>query len=160
MWFENDTSVYSGVNLGYNDNGYHIGQGEFNPGEDISVCKVSVGIQRSGGDVTSRTVYCQIWTMDGHNLDTNIGESNGVVGDNDWDFSYVDFDFSASVNLNNGTDYAIVVTTKGIDTVNSLAVAYTTAKTGFDGGYTFWSSAGIRTLDYSSYDTKMKIYTD
>jgi len=98
--------------------------------------------------------------MSGNSLDTLLGESNGVTGDNGWSHTFVDFDFSSSVSLSGGTDYAIVLTRKKTDSTNTPTFDYTAAKTGFDGGVVAYYSNKTQSLDYTSYDSKMKIYTD
>ena len=91
MWFENDAGDAGQVNLGNDANLYYVGQGGFDPGEDISICKVTVYPDLQAGDITGKTFYCQVWTMSGTSLGILQGESDGVVGSNLWDFSPVYF---------------------------------------------------------------------
>ena len=160
MWFENDAGDAGQVNLGNDANLYYVGQGEFNPGEDISICKVAVALGGVLNDITGKTFYCQIWTMSGTSLGALQGESTGVIGVNAWDFSRVAFEFSTSVNLSNGTDYCIVVTMKEVDSGNYAKARATNAKTGFDGGTGVWNLDKTRKTWYQGYDFMCDIYTD
>ena len=137
-----------------------MGQGEFNPGEDISICKVTAYLSNRAGDITGNTFYCQIWTMSGTSLDVLQGESDGVTGSATWDVSPVDFEFSTSVNLSNGTDYCIVVTMKEVDYSNYARAHYTSEQAGFDGGLGAWNSDKTRQAWYAAFEFKYDIYTD
>ena len=158
MWLANEGSVATYANIGDGTDAYYLGQGEFNPGEDISICKVTITLDYVTGDITGKTFYCQIWTMSGTSLGTLQGESDGVTGSNAWNDD-VDFDFSTSVDLSNGTDYCIVVTMKEVDSVNYAKVWATNSKTGFDGGFGKWALDKTRGWQFA-YDFKCKIYTD
>jgi len=160
LWLENDESNFATIWIGPVDNSYYVGQGEFDPGEDISICKVTWYPDKLVGDITGKTFYCQIWTMSGTSLGTLQGESDGLTGVNAWAFGAVDFEFSTSVNLSNGTDYCIVVTMKEVDPNNYARTFFTFAKTGLDGGTGAWNSDKTRQAWYATYDFKCKIYTD
>ena len=136
-----------------------MGQGEFDPGEDISICKVVVDLKLKSGSITGKTFYCQVWTMSGTSLDVLQGESDGVTGDDAWDNELVDFEFSSSVDLSNGTEYCIVVTMKEYDGSNYAEVICTSEKTGFDGAAGSWYVSKTRQYWYSA-DFKCNIYTD
>jgi len=160
LWLENDGSILQGLQIGNTSDNYYAGQGEFDPGEDISVCKVTAYLDYVAGDITGKTFYCQIYTMSGTSLDVLQGESDGVTGSNAWLSGPVDFEFSTSVDLSNGTDYCIVITMKEIDGGNYARTTFTTAKTGFDGGYGRWKLGKTRQVWYGPYDFKCIIYTD
>ena len=157
MWLANNESTYATVGIGSAEDSYYVGQGEFNPGEDISICKVTAYLSNIAGVITGKIFYCQIWTMSGTSLDVLQGESDGVAGS---DVIPVDFEFSTSVNLSNGTDYCIVVTMKEVDYSNYARARVTNAKTGFDGGLGAWNSDKTRQAWYAAFEFKYDIYTD
>ena len=160
MWLANNESTYATVGIGSSDDSYYVGQAEFDPGEDISICKVVLDPNAVVGDTSGRTFYVQVWTMSGTSLDVLQGESDGVAGSAAWDFSPVDFEFSTPVDLSNGTDYCIVVTMKAVSALAYAQIEFTDAKTGFDGYAAYWNSSKEKKSPGGGIDFKCEIYTD
>ena len=160
MWFENDAANATVYVIGSSADNYYVGQGEFDPGEDISICKATLYLSQLGGSITGKTFYCQVWTMSGTSLGTLQGESDGVAGVNTWAYDAVDFEFSTSVDLSNGIDYCIVITMKEVDAINYAQTLFTVGGTGLDGSAGRWQASKTRSSWWTASDFKCDVYTD
>jgi len=142
-------------------NYYYAGIEAFDPGEDVDLCRVyhKIGTQ---GDFSGKTLYCQVWSKSGNDLDTMLAESEPIVGNsemNNWTSSpfLVPFFFSPAYTLLNGTTYAIVVTMKEADAAN-----YWKSYRGPDsaqplGNIAAWNSSGVRQTS-NSYEPSFILY--
>jgi hypothetical protein len=128
--YAENTSAYADyefIGLGTNNN-YYMGQHNYAPGENINVCAVVVKLRVIGVDVSDHTLYAHIFDQDGNNLDTELGVSGGVTGNNSWSDTEVTFSFSPAVSLSGGTNYAIVL--RDADSEATHAARFTLSLTG------------------------------
>lgn len=143
---------------------YYFGQVVTTGGSPQALCRVDFSLDATEGyNISQYTWYVQVYTMDGDNLDTLVtnGESNGVVGDNSWNNTLVEFDFSTPPELAASTQYAVVITSKEVpNSTDYIRANYSAdAVAGFMGR---WTSDKAKNYFYNSggtnFDFVLKFY--
>jgi hypothetical protein len=132
------------------DNTFYQGLYGWNPGANISVCKITAYLSWGALDIETNNYYCEIYVYDGgFALTTAQGTSNAVLGTNTWSATAVDFTFASPVAVTSGTSYAIIIRTTG--PASKYAMWDTSANGGFATGQMRWGSSKA----YSGYDVNI-----
>lgn len=153
-------SLYTYSNPASGD-AYYVGQWSYDPGSDISICKITL-ILKSAGTISGNNYTVDIYTLGGGTpsaLDTLLGSSEAVAGNNSWDNTSVDFSFSSAVAASSGTNYAIVLRSSGAASdTNTVGVSHSDAGglTGYRGS---WNSSKTGT-GWGTDDVRMTIYKE
>lgn len=92
----------------------------YNEASAYTICSVTMAVNKKAGDISDRNYYVEIYDMSGTALNTKLGSSVAVVGNNSWVRQYLqEFEFTTPVVLSASTDYAIVITVDhAVDTSN------------------------------------------
>lgn len=114
--FEEGVTPNATEALGADANFYYGGLAQWDPGANVDVCKIKLMLSLAAGDISGKTYYAEIWTVTGAGAGLAMGvqqgvTSNGVAGDNSWNYTDVEFVFPTPISLNNGTKYAVLVYT-------------------------------------------------
>jgi hypothetical protein len=139
---------------------YYWGQVNFDPGANLSVCKVTFKFSQTG-TVSGYTYKAKIWNVSSNELDgAAIGTSTGVTGLTGLNATDVDFTFSSPVSLTNGTLYAITVDhEQAADSSNYIRIHSLITGGSLSGSGCRWYSDGLLPTVLSAYDLYIKIYT-
>ena len=95
-----------------------------------NVCSFQTKLIKSAGDISAISYKVQIYTLSANNLNTLVGESDSVLGDNSWSATWVTFPVTVPFSVAAGTSYAIVITSGTYDASN-YASGYYAASTGW-----------------------------
>lgn len=137
---------------------YYCGIESFTPTADIELCRISA-LLGGNGDLTGKTIYCQIWSKSGNDLDTKLAEASisgnaEIGGMTSYPFPFV---FFFDYTLLNGVTYAIVVTMEEVDASNYIR-QYRGPNTSAPLGTTAaWNSSGVRSTA-NSYEPSFVLY--
>lgn len=141
---------------------YYGGIESFDPGEDVQLCRVAHLIG-GAGDLTGYSLYCQVWSKSGNDLDTMLAESSAIVGTTElgalgtsYPFPVVFF-FDPAYTLLNGTTYAIVVTMKAVDGTNYWKSWRGPNISAPLGNWAAWNSSGVRQTS-NGYEPSFILY--
>lgn len=143
---------YTGLNTHY-----YLG-GQITPTSNISVCQVDVTLGAYDGDISGKSIYVRLWTLSGTSLDTNIGTSAAVTGDNAWDEEYVAFTFSSSVSLSSSTTYAFTVDQGGVDGTNFITLFYSGSDEDSQTDLRSYDNSGSQLNAWTGLDMSIKFY--
>lgn len=123
---ENTATTASYVDIGDGASTYFVGHHFLDEGDGHDICKITLNMSLSSGDISGKTFTCYVYTIDGSgNLDTLQGTSEGISGNNSWDESDVEFTFSSAVSF--GLDYAVVVSMGETDGSNYARMNYSSS---------------------------------
>ena len=144
---------------------YYRGLYNYVPTEWETISSITIIVAGVYGNVSGKTLVLRIWTVDGENLDTQVGASDGVPCDNGWigyePYNEVSFSFSVRPELLAGVTYAITLDVGGIDASNFVDIqqGYCWARLGVSGiPYTgTWRSN--KTASFYAGDTFLFVYT-
>lgn len=158
---ENTSAITDNRDISDTANTYYLGVSQYDPGSGtpgatIVVRAVEFALDKEGGDISGKTYTCYIYDDSGGALNTLLGTSNGITGDNAWSDTWVKFDFPAGVTLSSGTNYNIVLSAGSVDATN-YAVINVTASGGLAGVTGNWDSGGTR-QSFTSLDSKVRLY--
>jgi len=164
IW-EGQTQIHEERVFGHGESSYYyIGQAYYDPGDDIDICKLSFALsQMDTTDISGKTYYAEIWTTTGTGasivLDTKQGStSDGVSGNNSWDETWVDFNFSSFISLTNGVRYALLVYVD-IPDIDDYTYAHVSNIDDLSGFAAIFTAAGARYwYQASGFDATIKIY--
>lgn len=149
-------SSYVAISSGVNS--YFVGEGQYDPGANISVCKVDWILTKDSGDISAKTFNCVIYAMSGNDFTGAVlGTSDNVTGVNAWSDTTVSFTFSSPVAISSGGSYAIAITMNGVDASN-FAKCSISASGGLSGFRFGWTSAGTHVSGFGTEDHRLTIY--
>ena len=132
---DNSGGLENGGNpVGSSTANYWTGQTAWNPGENISICKVRVNVTAVGSP-SGRTWYVAVYTLDGTSLNVLQGTSDGQAGNNAANDTNIDFVFSTPVAVTNGTDYAVVLYSNSVADASNYYIYNFTADGALDGTF-------------------------
>ena len=141
-YFKNDAAYNTRHWVGQSADNVFVGQAGFVPDADFSLCKITINLYCHVGSITGFEYEFRIYTMDGVSLDTLLGTSNTVYGDNAWSNTPVTFDFAIPVAMVTTGDYGLVVhRSDGSATWNHASVSFSAAGN-LSGVYQRWDSLG------------------
>ena len=153
---QNSNAEASKPNIGDAVGTYYAGLGQYNPGANISVCKVDFILNKYSGTLVGKTFNCVIYAMSGNNFTGAVlGTSDNVAGV-DWVDQSVTFTFASPVAINNGGSYAIALTMNTTDASN-FGEFSASASDPISGSYFSWNSAGTQ-VGFSTADPRITIY--
>lgn len=121
---------------------YYAGAEAFTPSGDIDLCRV-IAILNFQGDMTGKTIYCQIWSKSGNDLDTKLAEDS-IAGTSEMGSNVFPYPFFIDYTLLNGVAYAIVITMDEVDASNYPRVWRGPAISTPFGNTAAWNSSGVR----------------
>jgi len=147
------------VNLGYHTHNYNYYAGTtYTPAENISVCQIDIYIDYTAGDISGKTYTVTIWSLSSGNLDTLLGTSGGVTGNNSWSSSWPSFSFASPVSLSSGTAYGIAVAVTGAVDSSNYASGGSNGESVFTGEEMNWLSSGEADNPTGANEMMVKIY--
>jgi hypothetical protein len=116
------------IHLGDTTSDYYAGQTNITFLTATNVAKVSFVLTKEGsGTISGNTYTAWILTMSGSSLNiaVPIAQSAGVVGDDSWAQTKIDFHFSPKVALSPSTSYAFVVSQNPVSSTAWVYMART-----------------------------------
>jgi len=124
-----------------------------------NICKVSAKLTKTAGDISGKTYYVTIWTMDSTALDEVVGTSGGVTGSNSWSSTVVDFTFSSAISLSADTPYGFTVSMSGSADASNYASGVNATPSSIPGVLS-WNNGvtGVATSTFAAYDLQLNIY--
>jgi hypothetical protein len=138
-------------------NSYYIG-GFITPTSNRDVCQINFYLDSANGDISGKTYTVRLWTVDGNDLDTEIGTSTGVTGDNGWSEEFVSFTFASPVSLTSSTEYAFTLDQGGVDGTNYVSVFFDTADGDARTHLARWDNTGAMTTEWTDFDLNEQWY--
>lgn len=155
---QNSSAASGNVSIGAATASYYVGLGTYNPGANISVCKVDWILSLGSGDISGKTFTCVIYAMSGNDFTgAALGTSAGVTGDNGWSGNTVSFTFGSPVAISSGGSYAIALTMSEVDGSNFARYSFSAAG-GIDGFRYGWDSSGVHISGFGTDDPRIAVY--
>lgn len=138
---------------------YYAGQFYYVPPSDTTLYAVDVDLTLGFGDISGKSYTLQVWTQDGsQNMQTLLGTSSAVTGNNSWSHTTVRFTIAAGVALTTSGLYCIVITNGAAPSgANYLSIDQSAAG-GLNGYSGIFTSAGTY-QSLATSDCKMTLYT-
>jgi len=147
------------ANLVYHTHNYNYYAGTtYTPAENISVCQIDIYIDYTAGNISGKTYTVTIWSLSSGNLDTLLGTSGGVTGNNSWSSSWPSFSFASPVSLSSGTAYGIAVAVTGAVDFSNYASGGSNGESVFTGEEMNWLSSGEADNPTGANEMMVKIY--
>lgn len=153
--YTNAAAITTENNFGVADpDRFYGGQGDWVGSTNI--CSITFYLTLRGGDVSTKGYVAKIWVYNHASglLESLLGTSATVAGNNSWSDTPVTFTFASPVTVANGTYYALTCSpTNAADSGNYIGMA-ATADGQIEGITVFWKADGT----FSGYETTdMKI---
>ena len=106
--------------IGNNAVNYYRGFLFIDAANSHNACEYHAWLTKTGGSITGKTFYAQIWTIDGSNnlLVQQGSDSDGITGSDAWSDTEVTFTWASPITMAANTTYAMVLTMKEVDAVN------------------------------------------
>lgn len=114
--------------------------------DTYNMCSVTFSISRVAGDISGKTYTAKVYSTNSLSLGTLIATSTGIVGNNAWSASEVEFSFASPVAMQQ--NYVVLVDQGGYDTSNYINLISRT--TDSDDGWSNlvkYSNTGANTLN-------------
>jgi hypothetical protein len=142
------------------DGWYYGGHSFFTDGSPHSITKVVVKLSMISGDISAKSYFVKIHADAANDLGALIGASDLVAGNNAWNSTLVDFNFSTPANLSAGANYHIVVGQTGASDGANYAAFYTTTPAIIAGYFTLFSNTGVNGFPgtFTNYNVELQIW--
>lgn len=123
--FLSQTSTNSGHKVGETDTRYRSGQRDYQFGSTRDICKATMYCNAITGDISGKTIYIQIWTQTGDDLNVLQGEGS-ISGASLSASAAFSVTFSPAISVATSTDYGICATMKEFDGSNYFKIGVNT----------------------------------
>lgn len=125
------------------DGSYYGGQRQWSDASAHTIRRVSFLLGINSGSVSGFTYVAKLWThVNTYSLNEIKATSTGVVGDNNWSDTWVNFNFPAPFTTTGSTEYAFTLDRGGYDGSNAILMRVQNSGGTISGSWDKWSSAG------------------